>query len=469
MFLATITKMLVGFIFLYIALTVALGIIATRLVRSSADYVLAGRRLPLFMATFVCFATWFGSETVLGASSTMAKDGLIGVIEEPFGAALCLILVGLFFARPLYRKNLLTMGDLYRLAYGRKVEVCASVMMVLSYFGWIAAQFLAIGIILHMVTGVPKAWAVLLGFVVVLFYTVLGGMWAVSLTDFFQTIMIIVGLVALLFEVSAGFRDIHAVLSTQPIGYFRFFPNLNFSDIVLWFSAWITIGLGSIPQQDVFQRTMASKNERVAVYSSVLAGVLYLTVATIPLVLAIFARSKYPELLHADPETMLPRLVVDHASLPVKVLFFGALLSAVMSTASAALLAPAAVLAENLLKPILPPISDRAFLWCLRACVLVVALLSLGLAYSGESIYHLVGSSSALSLVSLFVPLVASLHFGHRSPGPALASMMLGFGVWAVLEYVLSSPYALIVGFTISIVAFAVAGIGPKVLGDRQA
>lgn len=443
--------MLFGFIILYILSTLFIGLLASTFVKNSKDYILAGRNLPLFMATFVTFATWFGSETVLGASSVMAKEGLIGVIEDPFGAALCLILIGLFFAKPLYRMNLLTMGDFYRVIYGRKAEVVASVMMVFSYFGWIAAQMVAIGIILQLVLGVPHTMGIFIGFGVVLLYTFLGGMWAVSLTDFIQTIMIIVGLVAVLYEVSFGFSQISTVLQSQPLEYYRFLPEPTLKDILLYISAWITIGLGSIPQQDVFQRVMASRSERVAVLSAILGGFMYLTVALIPLVLAVFARVKYPELLDLDPQLMLPTMIIEHASLPTKVLFFGALLSAIMSTASAAVLAPASVLSENLIKPYIRNMSDRGFLWLTRFCVILVSLISLAFALSGESIYHLVGSSSALSLVSLFVPLVAGLYFKGSNPLSAIGSMLSGFFSWAILEYVFHSEFALLVGLAFSV------------------
>ncbi len=446
--------MLAGFILLYILGTLLIGVLASKLVKNSKDYILAGRSLPLYMATFVSFATWFGSETVLGASSVMAKDGLLGVIEDPFGAALCLILIGLFFAKPLYKMNLLTMGDFYRVVYGRKAEVVASLMMVFSYFGWVGAQMVAIGIILQLVLGIPQVLGILLGFGVVLLYTFLGGMWAVSLTDFLQTITIIVGLLAVLYEVSSGFSQIATVLASQPPDYYKFFPEPTLKDVLLYISAWITIGLGSIPQQDVFQRVMASRSERVAVLSTILAGFMYLTVALVPLVLAVFARTKYPELLHMDPQLMLPIMIREHASLPTKVFFFGALLSAIMSTASAAVLAPASVLSENLIKPYIKNLSDRGFLWLTRACVLLVSVASLGFALSGESIYHLVGSSSALSLVSLFVPLVAGLYFKGSNPISALASMLSGFFSWVLFEYVLESEFALLVGLAFSIVSF---------------
>ena len=99
------------FIIIYLAITIIVGLLAARLVHNTEDYLLAGRRLPLYIATGTLFATWFGTETILGSSSEFAAGGLIAVVRDPFGAALCLILVGLFYARPLYRMKLLTFGD----------------------------------------------------------------------------------------------------------------------------------------------------------------------------------------------------------------------------------------------------------------------------------------------------------------------------------------------------------------------
>ncbi|WP_340690097.1 sodium:solute symporter family protein [Hydrogenobacter thermophilus] len=445
--------MLILFVILYMLITIGIGLVASRFVKSTKDFLLAGRSLPLYISAAALFATWFGSETVLGASSKIAKDGLYGVIEDPFGAALCLFLIGLFFAKPLYRMNLLTFGDFYRVLYGRRVEVVASIMLSLSYLGWIAAQMVAIGIILQVTLSIPKEVGILVGFGVVLFYTFLGGMWSVSLTDFIQTVMIVVGLVFTLYEVSHGFSQLIPVLESQPPGFYKFFPDANIKDILSYIAAWITIGLGSIPQQDVFQRIMSSRSERVAVLSSFVAGFMYLTVAMIPLILALFAKVYYPELLQLDAQLLLPRMVMDHTSLLTQVLFLGALLSAIMSTASGALLAPSAVLSENLIKPLFRQLSDRAFLWVTRVCILLVALLSLLFAFMGESIYELVAASSALSLVSLFVPLVAGLYFKSSNSVSAMSSILLGFVSWLTV-YPLSAEYSLLVGLLFSTVGY---------------
>ena len=122
--------MLIWFVMLYWILSIALGLWAARKVHNTADFAVAGRSLPLVMVTTMVFATWFGSEAVLGIPATFLSEGMSGIVADPFGASLCLVLVGLFIAVPLYRMRLLTIGDYYRLRYGRKVEVITSLCVV---------------------------------------------------------------------------------------------------------------------------------------------------------------------------------------------------------------------------------------------------------------------------------------------------------------------------------------------------
>jgi Na+/proline symporter len=117
--------------------------------------MLAGRSLPIVLSSAALFATWFGSETVFGASSEFLKGGLYATIEDPFGASLCLLLFGLFFARKLYQMNLLTLGDYFRVRFGKKAELMFSVLMIPSYFGYTAGQLVALGLVINVVTGLP--------------------------------------------------------------------------------------------------------------------------------------------------------------------------------------------------------------------------------------------------------------------------------------------------------------------------
>jgi len=428
--------MLAVSVFVYLLVTILIGIIASRFVRSSEDFVLAGRKLPLILASSAVFATWFGSETIMGASSEFVQHGLLGVIEDPFGASLCLLLVGLFFARPLYRMNILTFGDFYRIKYNRQVEILASIFLVISYFGWIAAQLVAMGIILNVIFSTSLLIGILISALIMLIYTFIGGMWSISVTDFMQTVIIIVGLLLLLFDISGKAGGLTHVIEQTPDHFFRFIPEFNPMAILTYLAAWITIGLGAIPQQDVFQRVMSARSERVAVQASMLGAGLYLTVALIPLMIGLSARLLYPELQSmGDHQLTIPFAVLQHSNLLIQIMFFGALLSAILSTSSGATLAPATILAENLIRPYLKNLSDRAFLRILRLSVVIVASISTILATLRSNIYELVGESSALSLVSLFVPMVAGIFWKRANTRGALISMISGMITWLIFEF----------------------------------
>ncbi|MGQ0522639.1 MAG: sodium:solute symporter family transporter, partial [Betaproteobacteria bacterium] len=172
--------MLLSFVIAYLVVSIALGLIAAMQVHSARDYITAGRHLPLYVVFATVFATWFGAETVLGISATFVREGLGGLVSDPFGASLCLILVGLFFARPLYRMNLLTIGDFYRQRYNRPVEVVVSICIALSYLGWVSAQITALGLVFNVLTdgAVSREAGMVIGASVVLVYTLFGGMWS---------------------------------------------------------------------------------------------------------------------------------------------------------------------------------------------------------------------------------------------------------------------------------------------------
>src|ERR671938_955697 len=183
---------LIGFVALYLVVSICIGLYAATKVKSSTDFVVAGRHLPLPFIIATVFATWFGSETVLGIPAKFLNEGLRGVIADPFGSSMCLVLVGLFFARPLYRLGLLTIGDYYRGRYNRHVEVVASVCIVISYLGWVSAQVTALGLVFSVLTnGAIAPWqGMILGVAIVLIWTLSGGMLSVAFTDLFQMTVI---------------------------------------------------------------------------------------------------------------------------------------------------------------------------------------------------------------------------------------------------------------------------------------
>ncbi|MCF0042204.1 sodium:solute symporter family protein [Dyadobacter fanqingshengii] len=458
--------MLAFSILAYLLANLGIGLWASRRISTTQDFVLAGRRLPLVLAASATFATWFGSETIMGAPTEFVEHGILGVIEDPFGASLCLLLVGLFFARRFYKMNIMTFCDFFRIRYGRHAELISAILIIPSYFSWIAAQLLAMGVVLKVVLGWSLMTCILGSSVIVVLYTIWGGMWSISITDFVQTIMIIVGLIivaAVLYEKVGGFTPL---IEAAPAGFFKFYPDFTFEASVKYFAAWITIGLGSIPQQDVFQRVMSAKSADVSVKATLLSSLMYLTVALLPLFIGLCGHHLYPE-TDKDGQLIIPNMVLRHMSLPLQIVFFGALVSAILSTTSSAIMAPAAVLGENIFKFFNPKITDQQLLRIIRWGIVLITGICILMAVRGESIFDLVAESSAFSLVSLFVPLAAGLYWKATNELGCIISMVAGLVAWLLCAYMETEYPPLIYGLLASMGGMIMGIIWEKVLTPK--
>ncbi|MFZ6646574.1 sodium:solute symporter family protein [Undibacterium sp. TJN25] len=463
---------LIWFVVLYWVISVGIGLYAARYVNNSKDYAIAGRALPMYVVTATVFATWFGSETVLGISSTFVKEGLRGVVADPFGSSLCLIFVGLFFARPLYRMNLLTIGDYYRNKFGRAVEVLVTICIVVSYLGWVAAQIKALGLVFNVVSGggISMNIGMMIGAASVLVYTLMGGMWSVAITDFIQMIIIVIGMLYIGWEVSGMVGGPGTVIAhAANAGKLEFWPAPTGKEMLWFFAAWITMMLGSIPQQDVFQRVASSKNEQIAGRASVLGGVLYFCFAFIPMFLAYSATLIDPKMVESlidkDSQLILPTLIMTKVPIFAQVMFFGALLSAIKSCASATLLAPSVTFSENILKAMLPKQSDKQFLFMMRVVVLVfTAIVTVFAMNTGSSIYKMVENAYKVTLVAAFVPLAFGLYWKRATSQGALASIVLGLAVWIILEMVAPEGYwpPQLVGVLVSLAGMILGSLLPQ-------
>jgi solute:Na+ symporter, SSS family len=435
--------MLISFVVLYLAASIAIGLYAATKVKNSTDYVVAGRHLPLPFIVATVFATWFGSETVLGIPAKFLSDGLGGVIADPFGSSMCLVLVGLFFARPLYRMKLLTIGDYYRIRYNRPVEVVTSLCIVMSYLGWTSAQVTAMGLVFSVLTGGAIApWqGMILGLAIVLVYTLTGGMLSVAFTDLFQMSVIVVGMIYIALAVGGAAGGVGTVIEhAAAAGKFaNFWPRADLASIATFFAIWATMALGSIPQQDVFQRVSAAKDARTAGRGSVIGGCLYFCFAFFPMFLAYSATLIDPKMvadhINTDSQYILPLLILNHTPFVVQVLFFGALISAILSCSSATLLAPSATVAENILRPMLPKLADFQFLRLLRIVVFLFALGVLAFALtSGETIYGMVENAYKITLAAAFTPLAFGIYWKRATTQGALWAITAGLMTWIASE-----------------------------------
>jgi SSS family transporter len=430
---------LIVFVVLYLLGTLALGMWAGTRIKNTSDFAVAGRSLPLIMVITTTFATWFGAETVMGIPAKFVQGGLNAVVEDPFGAGMCLILVGVFFAARLYKLNLLTIGDYYRQRYGKGIEVFCSVAIIMSYLGWVAAQITALGLVFSVLTGgaMAPATGMIVGTLTVLIYVVVGGFLAVAVTDFIQMIVLVVGMSVIAWfaaDLAGGAGNVLAM--AQQADLWRLWPEPTFTDMMFFIGAAVTMMFGSIPQQDVFQRVMSAKDAPTARTGAVIGGASYILFAFVPMFIVAAAvvvmGGQAMELAQNDYQRLLPTFVMTKMPLVMQILFFGALLSAIKSTSSATLLAPSTSFVENILKNFKPGMSDRQQLLAMRVTIVVFAALVLtyAIAMEGTSIYELVSGAYQVPLVGAFIPLVMGLYWKRATTQGAVLSIAAGLTTW---------------------------------------
>jgi len=467
--------MLIAWVILYLAVTIAIGLWAATRVHDSKDYVLAGRSLPLYMNAATVFATWFGAESVLSVSVEFSKSGLGGIIADPFGSSMCLVIVAVFFARAFYRMDLLTIGDFYRKRYGRTMELGTSVVITVSYLGWTAAQLTALGLVFSTLTGgaVSLSTGILISGAIVLAYTIWGGMWSVAMTDLFQSVMIILGLgiVAWVVGDMAGGPG-KVIAAATEAGKLEFWPNGGTKEWFAFVTAFLTLAIGSIPQQDIFQRVTSAKDGRTAILGSLIGGVVYFCFVVVPIFIVLAALMIDPALgtlLSAeDPRDMqriLPTFILEHTPMWIRVLFFGALLSAILSTASGAIIAPTSLTTENIIRPLFPQMSDRQFLLTLRVTLVSFTLAALIFALnSKQTMYDMVQNAYTVTLVAALVPLAAGIFWRRANNTGAILSSLFGLLSWLIAAYF--APDATVppplAGLLLSIVGMVVGSLVPR-------
>ncbi|NIA55595.1 sodium:solute symporter [Massilia sp. TW-1] len=473
--------MLISSVVLYLLGTLGLGVWAGTRIKDTSDFAVAGRSLPLIMVVTTTFATWFGAETVMGIPAKFVQGGLGALVEDPFGAGTCLILVGLFFAARLYKLNLLTIGDYYRARYGKGIEVFCSVAIILSYLGWVAAQITALGLVFSVLTNgaMSETVGMIVGTLAVLIYVVIGGFLAVAITDFIQMIVLVIGLsiIAMFSAQLAGGAGAVIDMAHQK-DLWHFLPEGRFTDIAFFVGSAVTMMLGSIPQQDVYQRVMSAKSAPTARAGAVIGGASYIIFAFVPMFVVacavIVMGNQAMDLAKSDYQRVLPTFVMTRMPLIMQILFFGALLSAIKSTSSATLLAPSTSFTENILKNLRPGMSDRQQLLAMRVTIVVFAslVLAYAIAMKGTSIYDLVSSAYQVTLVGAFVPLVTGLYWKRATTQGAILSLAAGITTWIVF-FPQISPLGehfpgQLAGLIAAFAGMFVGSLAPQVLKNRH-
>lgn len=440
---------------IYIAIMIGIGVYAARKTHSVSEFMVAGRSLPLWLCTTTIIATWFGGGMMIGGAGAAYDDGIIGNIADPFGAALCLFLLALFFVRLIRRLKLMTFVQFVEQRYGPTAATITSIASLMSTLLWVAGMLVAFGIVFETLTGTPLVYGIIGGAIIVIIYTTMGGMLAVALTDFFQMIVIAFGLIILLVVVLVDSGGWGAISSQLPEHTFRMYPLEHTGERWLnYLRAWVIFGLADIASQSLMGRALAAKSERVAQQSFYLASIGYLAFGMIPVLLGIIGSVTMPGL--SDSESIVPALAFEHLHPVALAVFVGAVLAAIMSSCDSALLASASVVSTNLLPLVKPNPSAKLQLQVVRWGILVLGIIAVSFALNAQVVFDTMLDGNLLLLAAVIVPFILGVWWQKANRSGALAAMSMGIVSWLTTSLLYPELPGDLIGLGVSFVTMII-------------
>ncbi len=440
---------------IYIAVMAGLGVYASRKTHSATEFVLAGRNLGLGLCATTIFATWLGGGMILGGSGAAYDDGMLGVIADPFGATLCLLLVGLFFARIFRRLKFFSFIEFVEQRFGRGATLVTSCAALMSSLFWVSGMLVGFGIIFESLTGVPLVYGIVGGALVVVAYTSIGGMLAVALTDFVQVVIIVIGIVILLVVVLIDAGGPATVLSQVPADTWRMTPLEHTGERWLnYLRAWFIFGLADLASQSLLQRAMSAKSERVAQNSFYLAGFGYLGFAMLLVLLGIIGSVTMPGLV--DSESLLPTMAIEHLHPVFVAIFVGALLAAIMSSCDSALLAGATVISTNLLPFVKKKPSEQLTLQVTRWAIPIGGFIAVLGALNAQVVFDTMLDANMLMLAAVIVPFILGVWWQKANRAGAVAAMSAGIVAWLLTSLYYTELPGDLIGLGVSLVTMLI-------------
>lgn len=440
-------------VLLYIAAQFAVAIAVSRRIRSETDYILGGRQIGVGLAAFSIFATWFGAETVIGSAGSVYSDGLSGAQGEPFAYGLAIVIMGALFAARLWRRGLVTFGDMFRERFSPGVERLTVILLVPGSVLWAAAQIRGFGQIMGSTTGMGLTASITLAAAVVVLYTAVGGLLADVYSDLIQGIAIVVGLVAVLVVVLIEVGG--PVQALAGLDVRRLAPIGSEQSLLGFLEQWAIPICGSLVAVELISRILACRSADVARTATSLGGSVYLLLALIPVFFGLMGPQVAPGLEEA--EQIVPTLAQRYLPAVVYVMFAGALISAILSTVDSALLASASLISHNIVLRVWPDAGERVKVGLARGGVVTLGLVAFVLALQFDGISDLVELASAFATAGIFVAFVFGLFTRWGGAASAYAAIAVGALVWACGKFALDLQAPYVCGVLAAVAAYALA------------
>ena len=408
--------------------------------KGAEDFLVGGRSFGMFFNTGTLTACWLGGAIIVACPGLLVGYGIwsdeaqYGFLLE-IGAGFCLLLAGLFYMRRLWRLKLLSLGDFYYIRYGRNAGILATVLMGFTFVIWIAVQVIAFAKIGTSQVGWQLEYWIIISMFVICTYTILGGLWAVCLTDIIQVSIVTLSLFILAPVAVSMVGGWDTFVAAIPPEKLQLFPadKTSIHSWLPWIATMMIIGLGSIASPDLMQRAFSAKSPKTARNSAFGACIIYFIVLIVVAILTFAAMQLMhtvnidPTIIEQDPELLIPLVFQKTMPVPLVIVFLGAVLAAVMSAAATANIALAGVVSKNLIHDIfVPTMSSRGLMQTSRAVILVLGVLSTLIAIGLPSAYLLLALGFDLIMSCLFIPLTLGLYWSKGNGFGAIAGLLAG-------------------------------------------
>ena len=440
---------------LYMILQFGIGVWVSRRIKTESDYILAGRNLGYGLLTFSIFATWFGAETIVGSAGRAYRDGVSFGSAEPFGYGLCLVLMGLVFAGPLWRRKLTTLADLFRERFSIGAERLAAVILIPSSILWAAAQIRGFSYVLSTASDIDAELAIGIAAGFTILYATFGGLLVDAINDVMQGLILAVGLLILFVAVimqAGGVGELASVVADPA----RVHAMPQGENVLALIERWaIPVG-GSVIATELVGRVIAAKSATVARRSSLFAATLYIGIGLIPVMIGLLGPQLAPSL--ADEEQLLPFLARDILPVGFYAIFAGALIAAILSTVDSTLLVSSALLSHNLIVPVFRVESERGRVLVARLGVMSFGVIAYLLARHAEGVFALVEQASAFGSAGTLVTVCFALWTNWGGARTAIATLATGMIVY-VTAYAAGAelPFLLSLGASLACYLIGVA------------
>ncbi len=446
------------FLGVYLAVIIALGVFYSRKVHESDDLVVAGRQLNFIFLVPSIVATWICAGAMMGAAGYALLYGMQGIIFDPWAPALCMVLIGIFFAYRMRKAKYTTVADFFNHRYGKLSGTLYSIVQILSAVAWLGGQLVALGIIVFLTTGLSMSTAVIIATIVIIIVTAFGGLWALSRIDMIGFILIIVGLVILFPAVMGQVGGLGALIengvnwaelptwsmkieSEAAGGYLGYVGLLA---VLLYISAWVTLSLGDVPSQVLMQRALAAKDEKTAVAAFITSGILYLTLGMMPVLIgiAVFTTGMWDNVadITAQAERALPWAAYTFMPPWASVLFLVTLAAAIVSTTSNIVLTISTLVGHNFYRHFRPNADNVEILKIVRICIPITALLAMSIALYFETVYRLIILSGGIQLATISAAYILGFFWKKANSYGAVSSFVTGAISWALLFWFWAMP-----------------------------